>query len=74
MLRILKQQSDRRLFDDAAGVHDGDAIGHLRDDSEVMGDEQESKAHPTLQVAEQVEDLCLDRDVERRRRLVSDHQ
>ena len=39
-----------------------------------MGDEEQRQAEPLLQIAQQVEDLRLDRDVERRRRLVGDEQ
>ena len=61
-------------LDDLAGVHDRDAVGDLVDDSEVVGDQDH--AHPELvaQAGEQVEDLGLDRDVERGRRLVGDQQ
>src|SRR5688572_22461159 len=38
VLRILEECRSRRLFDDAAGVHDGDAIRHLRHDTEVVRD------------------------------------
>ena len=74
MLRIGKQRLDRRLFDDASGVHHGDAVGHLGDDAEVVGDEEEREPEALLQIAQQVENLRLDRDVERGRRLVGDEQ
>ena len=32
------------LFDDLAGVHDGDAVGDLGDDAEVVGDEEHGHA------------------------------
>jgi hypothetical protein len=35
-----KEGRARRLFDDLAGVHDADAGRHLRDDAEVVGDQQ----------------------------------
>ena len=74
MLRIAEQQLDRRLFDDTAGIHDGDPIRHLRDDAEVMGDEEEREAEALLQIAQQVEDLRLDGHVERRCRLIGDEE
>ena len=74
VLRVAEQRPHRRLFDDAAGVHHGDAIRLLRDDAEVVGDEQQREAEARLQIAQQVEDLALDRDVERGRRLVGDEQ
>ena len=72
MLRRGEQRFDRRLLDDSARVHHGHSIGHLRDDAEVVSDEEEREAESCLQVAQQVENLCLDRDVERRRGLVGD--
>ena len=74
MSRIAKQVAHCRLFDDAAGVHDGDAVGHLRHDAEVVRDEQQRQLEALLQVAQQVEDLRLDGDVERRRRFVGDEE
>ena len=32
---------DRRLFDDAAGIHHDDIVGDLGDDAEIVGDEQD---------------------------------
>ena len=43
-------------------------------DAEVVGDEQVGQAELVLQVVEQVDDLRLDRDVERRDRLVGDDE
>ena len=64
----------RRVLDDLAGIHDVDAPAHLGDDAEVMGDEQQRDAVFFHELAQQVEDLRLDRRVERRRRLVGDHE
>ena len=41
-------------------------------DAQVVGDEQHRHVEPVAQLAQQAEDLELDRDVERRRRLVGD--
>ena len=62
------------LLDDAARVHHDDAVGDLGDDAEIVGNEQHRHADLALQLVEQVEDLRLDRDVERGRRLVGDQQ
>ena len=74
MLGIAEQRLDRRLLDDLAAVHHGDAVGHLGDDAEVVGDQHDARAAIGLQLAHQVEDLRLDRDVERGGRLVGDQQ
>jgi hypothetical protein len=71
---VREQPPHRRLLDDPAGVHDGDAIGHLGDDAEVVRDEQQREPEAVAQLAQQVEDLRLDRHVERGRRLVGDDE
>ncbi len=50
------------------------AIGDLRDDAEVVGDEQHTRPVLALQLADQLQDLRLGRHVERRRRLVGDEK
>ena len=62
----------RSLLDELSLEHDGDAVGHFRDDAEVVRDEQQRQVVARLQLAQQFEHLRLDRDVERRRRLVGD--
>ena len=74
VLRIGEQGIDRRLLDDLAGVHHQHVVGHLGDHAEIVGDDQDRHAEPSLQVLQQVEDLRLDGDVERGGRLVGDQQ
>src|SRR6185503_4467351 len=61
-------------LDDAAGIHDGDAIGGLRDHAHVVGDEHDRRAVVAAQALQQRDDLRLDRDVERRGGLVGDDE
>ncbi|MCY1502285.1 hypothetical protein D9M68_363810 [compost metagenome] len=61
-------------FDRVTAEHHHGAIGDLGDDAHVVGDEQHRGAFLLLQHFDQVEDLALDGDVERRRRLVGDQQ
>ena len=56
------------------GVHHGDRVAVLRDDAEVVGDEHHRHPELVLELGEQREDLILDRDVERGRRLVGEQQ
>ena len=75
--RVRMQRPREEVFrighlDDLSRVHQRDAMRHLRDDREVVRDQHHRHAEPLLQVAQQVEDLRLDRDVERGRRLVGD--
>ena len=55
-----------RELDQLAQVHDCDPVGDVADDAEVVGDEDVRQAEVVLEVVEQVDDLGLDRDVERR--------
>ena len=61
-------------LDDLAEVHHRDAVAHVAHDREVVGDEDQRQAEVALEVAQQVEDLRLDRHVERGDRLVGDDQ
>jgi hypothetical protein len=46
----------------------------MRHHGEIMGDEQIGKVMPALQVDQKIDHLGLDRDVERRYRLVAHDQ
>ncbi len=59
---------------DAAEIHHRDAVGDVAHHREIVGDEQVAELEPRLQVLEQIHDLPLDRDVERRHRLVADDE
>ena len=54
-------------------VEHGDAVGEVAHDAEVVRDEQVGDALVGLQLGQQVEDRRLHGDVERRGRLVADH-
>ncbi len=55
-------------------VHDHHAVRDVADDVQIVRDEDVGEAELALEVLEQVEDLRLDRDVERRYRLVADDE
>ena len=74
MLRMLVDRLAVADLDDAAEVHDRDPVGDLADHREVVRDEDVGQVEVRLQVAQQVQHLRLDRDVERRDRLVADDQ
>ena len=74
MVRAGEEILHRRFLDDLAAVHDEDSRDCLGDDAEIVCDEQDRGAEALLKVAQQLEDLRLDRHVERRRRLVGDHE
>ena len=72
MPRLVEQDARRRFLDDAAGIHHGDAIAGLGNDAKVVADQHQRHAHLATHRADEIEDLRLDRDVERGRRLVGD--
>ena len=74
MDRTREEVVDGGELDDDAEVHHGDAVGDVPDDAQVVRDEDVREAEVPLQVVEQVDDLRLNRDVERRDRLVGDDQ
>ena len=74
MLRRVKQRVDRALFDHPAGVHHHHIVGDLGHHAEVVGDQDDGGAGFALQQAHQLQNLCLDRHVERRGRFVGDQQ
>ena len=74
MLRPVDHVGDRPDLDDAPGVHHGDAIGGLGDDAHVVRDQHHRGAVVAAQPLQELDDLRLDRHVERGRRLVGDDQ
>ena len=74
MLRVGEQLVDRRALDDLAGIHHGDFVADLGDDAEIVGDQDDRGIAGGLQLAHEVEDLRLQRHVERGGRLVGDQQ
>ena len=59
---------------DLTGVHDGDVVGHLGDECQVVGHEDHGEAELLTQLVEQGDDLLLDCDVQGGRRLVRDDE
>ena len=59
---------------DLAQVHDRHTVADVLDDPQVVRDEEVGQAELLLQVLQQVDDLRLDRDVERGHRLVGDDE
>ena len=74
MLRRGEDLLLRRHLDDLAEIHHGNAVRHVLDDRQIVADEQQREAELALQVLQQIDDLRLDGDVERRDRLVADDQ
>jgi hypothetical protein len=64
----------RAGFDDPAEVHHGDAVGDVAHHRKIVRDEQVGQAELLLQRLQQIDDLRLDRHVERGDRLVENEQ
>jgi hypothetical protein len=66
---------NRSFFDDLARIHHANPLRNLGNDCEVVGDEHQTHALASaLERGEQIEDLRLDCDVERRGGLVGNEQ
>ena len=74
MARIGEHARGFPRFDNLSVLHHNHIVGDAPDNVEVVGDEQHRHAELGLQVFEQLEDLRLHGDVERRRRLVGDQE
>ena len=70
--RRLEDREDVADLDNPARVHDDDAIGELCDQAEVVCDEDDRRLRLALRGLQHLDDLRLDRHIERRRRLVCD--
>ena len=74
MARVLEDRLDRALLDESPGVEHADAVAHLRDDAEVVADEEHGGVELGLELRDEVEHLRLDGRVEPGRRLVEDEE
>ncbi len=72
MARLVIERVRRALLHDPARVHHRGVRAGLRDDRQVVRDEDEREAELVRQVREEVEDLGLHHHVERGRRLVGE--
>lgn len=74
-MRWLTEDLFRRAeLDQAARVHDGNAMRHLRNYREIVRDKKHSERELLPQLVEQIEHLRLDGDVKRGGRLIRDEQ
>ena len=74
MARRFQHLLDRAALDDAAGIHDGHAVGQLGDHAQVVSDPDQRGVVLTADLLHAVEDLALDGDVQRGGGLVADDQ
>jgi hypothetical protein len=64
----------RSLLDEPPGIEDPDALAHLRDDRQVVADEEDAGAELLAEGSDQLEHLGLDGGIEPRRGLVEDEE
>src|SRR5262249_35766982 len=57
MARVIEERLCRRALDDLARVHNDDDARELRDDPEVVRDEEDTHLHLVLELLEQLQDL-----------------
>jgi hypothetical protein len=74
MLRLPKDRADRPFLDDAPGIHDRNAVRGLCDHAEIVSNQQQREMECRFHLAQQVENLRLDRHIESGRRLVGDDE
>jgi hypothetical protein len=74
MRGVREDIADGSGFNDSSGIHYGDAVTDAADYGEVMRDEEHGKREPLPQVGEQVENLRLHGDIERRGGFVGNEQ
>ena len=70
MQRAREQRGAVGLLDDAAEIHDGDRFTDMLHNAEVVRNKQHRQSEFALQAPQEMEDLRLDRDVERSRRFI----
>ena len=63
---------DRSFFDDLAVFHDDDVIAELTRERQVVGDQHERHGVLVTQTCQQHQDVALRRNIQGRRRFVSD--
>ena len=64
VLRICVDSLRSVELHDTSQIHDHDPVTDIFDDAEVMGDEHICQVKLLLQAAEEVDDLCLDGNVQ----------
>ena len=72
MARIIENVFSRTSLADTSAVHNYDLIGHLRDNTQVMRNDNDGHVQFFLKVQHQLQNLCLNRNVQSGRRLICD--
>ena len=74
MLRVREHAPGGTLFDDPALEHYGRPVSDVTNDTEVVGDEQIRQTELHLEIREQVQNLRLNGNIQRRHGLICHDQ
>jgi len=74
MFRIIEDLIDHTFLNDFSGIHDIDVICHFGNHAEVMCDVNNGNASLFLYPADQLDDFCLNRNIQCSRRLITDQK
>ena len=74
MLSLEHHIAHRSHFDDAPGVHHGHPVGGFGDHAHVVGHQHHRRAMIVAEPLQERDDLGLNRNIERRRGFVGNHQ
>jgi hypothetical protein len=72
VLRVIEQSGARACFNHLTQIHHQHPLTDMTNHGQVVRDKNQRETELLLQVAQQIDDLGLDRNVERRNRLVAD--
>ena len=73
MTRSIEQFITGADFNDPTEIHHGDAVRDMTQNAQIMRDKYVTGRARSAQVVNKIDDLCLNRDIKRGRRLVQDH-
>ena len=62
------------FLDDSAEIHHRDPVAQAAHHGEIMGDEDHRETHLRPELDQEIDDLRLDRDIERRDAFIGDDQ
>ena len=72
MARVVEQLFYIRKLDDLSCVQNGNTVSDIRYDTKVVGNKHDSVVVLFLKILDQLQDLCLNRNVQRSCRLIAD--
>ena len=74
MCRQVEYLITRRLFDNSTQIHDGDSVADVFHHREIVRYQHERDPGLVAEVSQEIDDLCLHRNIECRHRFVTDNE